>query len=418
MTTQGEWHDLGDLDDLLLVDHHCHSVVSRDLSRREFELLSTESSDPAPAGTTFFDTQLGLSLRRWCPPVLGLAPYAEPAEYLKRRRELGVAEVSRRLLRAAAVTQFLVDTGYGQAELNSVAEFADAAGAHARAVVRLEQVAEELAASGASPAEFVTRYPAALAAAASGAVAVKSIVAYRYGLDFDPGRPTDADVRRAAARWLREAESSAPAEGIVPPGGSVPAVGSVPAEGSAAGAGSGSGPSQRYRITSPVLLRFLLWSAIDLGLPVQIHTGFGDRDLDLHRCNPLLMTRFIRATQPAGVPLMLLHCYPYHREAGYLAQIYPHVYCDVGLALNFTGARAPAVVAESLELTPFGKALYSSDAFGLPELHYLGAVVFRRVLRQVLVDWLRDGMLTAADAHRIAVMIGAGNARRVYRLAE
>ena len=130
------------------------------------------------------------------------------------------------------------------------------------------------------------------------------------------------------------------------------------------------------------------------------------------------MTGFIRATQPAGVPLMLLHCYPYHREAGYLAQIYPHVYCDVGLALNFTGARAPAVVAESLELTPFGKALYSSDAFGLPELHYLGAVVFRRALRQVLDDWLRDGMLTAADARRIAVMIGAGNARRVYRLAK
>ena len=231
-----------------------------------------------------------------------------------------------------------------------------------------------------------------LAGAASGAAAVKSVVAYRYGLDFDPARPGDADVRRAAAGWL-----------------------DVLAAGPAAAAGAAAA---QYRITSPVLLRFLLWSAIDLGLPVQIHTGFGDRDLDLRRCNPLLMTGFIRATQSAGVPLMLLHCYPYHREAGYLAQIYPHVYCDVGLALNFTGARAPAVVAESLELTPFGKALYSSDAFGLPELHYLGAVVFRRALGQVLADWLRDGTLTAADARRIAGMIGAGNARRVYRPAQ
>ncbi len=118
------------------------------------------------------------------------------------------------------------------------------------------------------------------------------------------------------------------------------------------------------------------------------------------------------------MPLLLLHCYPFHREAGYLAQIYPHVYCDVGLALNFTGARAGAVLAESLELTPFGKMLYSSDAFGLPELHYLGEVVFRRALRRTLGEWLREGMLTAADAIRVAALIGAGNARRVYRLAE
>ena len=389
--------DLNELSDLVLVDHHCHGVVTRDLSPSEFELFSTESGEPAPAGTTVFDSQFGLSLRRWCPPVLGLAPYAEPAEYLRRRRELGAADVNERLLRAAAVAEFLVDTGYeptefgGAARLCNPAELAAVAGARARAVVRLEQVAEELAAACAGPADFATRYPAVLAGAASGAVAVKSIVAYRYSLDFDPARPTGAEVRRAADGWLRRAARSAETE---------------------------PGASPRYRVTSPVLLRFLLWSAIDLGLPIQIHTGFGDRDLDLHRCNPLLMTEFIRACGPAGVPLMLLHCYPYHREAGYLAQIYPHVYCDVGLALNFTGARARAVLAESLELTPFAKALYSSDAFGLPELHYLGAVGFRRALRQVLGDWLRDGMLTPADAVRIARLIGAGNACRVYRLAE
>ena len=34
------------------------------------------------------------------------------------------------------------------------------------------------------------------------------------------------------------------------------------------------------------------------------------------------------------------------------------------------------MLAEALELTPFHKMLYSSDAFGLPELHYLGAAAF------------------------------------------
>jgi uncharacterized protein len=372
--------------DVTLLDHHCHGVVVADLDPSEFELLITESSDPAPAGTTFFDSQLGLSLRRWCPPVLGLAPHAQPREYLARRRELGVDEVNRRLLRAASVAGFVVDTGYQpgpQGQLTPAAELGAAAGVPAHAVVRLEQVAEELAAAGTAAGEFAARYPAALAetAAAVGAVAVKSVAAYRYGLDVEPGRPAAAQVRHAAAVWLREQAGRL-----------------------------------RPRLVSPVLLRFLLWSAIDLGLPIQIHAGFGDRDLTLHRANPVLMTDFIRATQPAGVPLLFLHCYPYHREAGYLAHIYPHVYCDVGLALNFTGARAHAVLAESLELTPFGKAMYSSDAFGLPELHYLGAVVFRRALARVIGDWLRDGALTAADAGRAAAMIGAGNARRVYGL--
>lgn len=366
-----------------LIDHHCHGVVTKDLDSREFELLITESSDPAPAGTTFFDSQLGLSLRRWCPPVLGLAPHARPEDYLERRRELGVAEVNSRLLRAALVSGLLVDTGYRPGELTNAAELGAAAGAAAHSVVRLEQVAEDVVSAGTSATDFPSRYTEALASAAKGAVAVKSVAAYRHGLDIEPGRPTANEVRDAAAVWIKEWAGHA-----------------LP------------------RLRSPILLRFLLWSAIDLGLPVQIHTGFGDRDLDLHRCNPLLMTGFIRAVQPAGVPLLLLHCYPYHREAGYLAQVYPHVYCDVGLALNFTGARAHAVLAESLELTPFGKALYSSDAFGLPELHFLGAVVFRRAFERVTNEWLRDGLLTPADAARIGEMIGAGNARRVYRLPD
>jgi hypothetical protein len=113
---------------------------------------------------------------------------------------------------------------------------------------------------------------------------------------------------------------------------------------------------------------------------------------------------------------MLLHCYPFHRGAGYLAQAYPHVYLDVGLAINYTGARAAAVVAESLELAPFGKLLFSSDAWGPAELHYLGAWLWRRATARVLGEWVAGGDWSQADALRVAEMVGAGNARRVYRL--
>ncbi len=77
------------------------------------------------------------------------------------------------------------------------------------------------------------------------------------------------------------------------------------------------------RLADEVLHRFFIWCGADLGLPIQFHVGYGDRDIDLHRCNPLLLTGLLRALEPTGVPVMLLHNYPYHREAGYLAQVFP-----------------------------------------------------------------------------------------------
>jgi hypothetical protein len=71
-----------------------------------------------------------------------------------------------------------------------------------------------------------------------------------------------------------------------------------------------------------------------------------------------------------------------------------------------------------MELAPFGKLLYSSDAFGLAELHHLGAVLFRRALGEVLDDWVSRDECSVEEAERIAELVGRANARRIYRLAE
>jgi predicted TIM-barrel fold metal-dependent hydrolase len=111
---------------------------------------------------------------------------------------------------------------------------------------------------------------------------------------------------------------------------------------------------------------------------------------------------------------MLLHCYPFHRQAAYLANVYPHVAVDVGLAVGHLGLRSGTVLAEALELAPFGSLLYSSDGAMLAELHYLGAVLFRRALGTLLDRWVTDDDMSAQDAERFARMIGADNARRIY----
>jgi len=372
----------GLLDGVPLVDHHCHGVVRTDLDRAGFELLATESDRPAPDGCTGFDTQVGFAVRRWCAPVLGLPPHATPDDYLAQRARLGAAEVNRRLLGAAGVGTFLVDTGYQAGDLLGPDEMAAAAaGSAAAEVVRLEAVAEQVARGGVRAADFASAYAESLAAATTDAVGLKSIMAYRHGLDFDPERPAAREVGEAAGRWMRRIEDT----GIA-------------------------------RLDDPVLLREVLWAGVDRGLPIQFHVGLGDPDLHLDRCDPTRMTGFLRAVRERGIAVLLLHCYPFHRQAGYLAQVFPHVYLDVGLAVNFVGARAAAVVGETLELAPFHKVLYASDAYALAELHYLGAALFRRAFDDVVGEWLGAGLWSAPDAERVARMIGAGNAERVYRL--
>lgn len=365
-----------DLTGLELVDHHCHGLVRRDLDRAEFEAMLTEAAAPSALGGSLLDSQLGFALRRWCPPLLDLEPHADADAYLARRAELGVEEVHRRLMGAVGTGTFLVDTGFLPEPLTSPDELAALTGGVGREVVRLEAVAEEvLSGSGADgfPAAFRDR----LARRCRDAVGVKSVAAYRSGLALDGPRPTDAAVVAAADRTLR--------------GGSA-------------------------RIADPVLHGFLVWSGIDLGMPVQFHVGLGDSDVDLHRGDPLLLTDLLRATEPAGVPVMLLHTYPFHRHAGYLAQVFGHVFVDVGLATHNLGARSAALLPELLELAPFGKVLFSSDAFGLPELYLLGTLLFRRALGGHLGAGVEAGDWTAADAARVAELIGSGNARRAYRL--
>jgi predicted TIM-barrel fold metal-dependent hydrolase len=364
---------------LQLVDHHVHGAFAVELDRAEFEVhLNEGSPDPVPDWMTQFDSQLGFAIRRWCAPLLDLPAHASAEEYWRRRGELGVRTVTERLLRAAGVSDWVVDTGFAADAVLGVDGMAGASGARGHRIVRLESLAEELAADGVAGRDYADEFGARLERATRQAVGVKSILAYRAGFDIDLSPPEPRAVAHAADRWV-----------------------------------DGGGP----RLVDPVLLRHGLHVAVGLGLPIQIHTGFGDRDLDLHRSNPIHLLDFLRMPGVADVPILLLHCYPYHREAGYLAQAFGNVYFDVGLALNHVGVRSTAVVAESFELAPFAKQLYSSDAWGPPELHHLGAALWRRAVTTVFGRWVEDGDWSAADAQRVADMIGRDNASRVYRLA-
>jgi hypothetical protein len=376
-------------DVLPLLDHHVHGVVGGELDRPGFERLISESGLAPAAGLTHFDSPLGLAIRRWCAPVLDLPALCPAEAYLSRRAELGAEEVNRRLLSGAGLQMLLVDTGHRGGEVADPAAMAALAGAPAAEIARIEPVVEAHAAASDGPSEFLSGLGAALEQALRSGphpvVGMKCVLAYRHGFALEARQPDDGEVRRAADGWFRR---------------------------------SAGGPG--WRFDDPVLYRHLLGVVAELAaaqrLPVQFHSGFGDTDLDLHHADPVVFTPWVRRLGAAGVTMVFLHGYPYHRQAGYLAAVYPHVYFDVGCILTYAGAQAGRILGEALELAPFTKQLYSSDAFGLGELVWLGADVFRRELGRTLGGWVGSGVCTRADAERIQRLIGTENARRIYPL--
>jgi predicted TIM-barrel fold metal-dependent hydrolase len=366
--------------DLPLIDHHCHGVVGSELGDAEFRGLATESDWPGPAGTDSLDSPFGLAVRRVCAPILGLEPLAPMDEYLAQRRNIGAAEANRLLLRSTGTCDYLLDTGIPDARLLDPAAMAACAGARTREIVRIERVAENLA-SESTAAGFVAKLPETLAARSREAVGLKSIIAYRHGFGIPAERPTEREALEAADEWFRAAEKTG-----------------------------------TFRITDPVLLRLGLWAGIDTGLPVQLHTGYGDGDIELFRADPSRLNPLFHATRSLGVNFMLLHCYPFVREAGILAQIFPHVFMDVGLVSHYLGPSSGTAIRQAMEIAPFSKILYSSDSYGLGEHYAVSAANWRTAFADLMDECVGSGWATPDDAERIATMVDSKNARRVYKL--
>lgn len=358
--------------EVALIDQHVHGCWMTAGDRRRFEnALNEANTEPIAEFDSGFDSQLGFAVRAHCGPILGLPRHVDPQVYWECRSQLSEVELARLFLPAAGVSTWLFDTGIddGTADL---ATLSDVSGGHVLEVVRLEQVAEQAAQAA---GDYASAFEEILGRRMVSAVGTKSILAYRGGFEGDLSEPSSAQVAESARRWR---------------------------------------DSGGRRLQDRVLLRFGLHQALRLGKPLQLHVGLGDRDCDLHKTNPLLLLDFLR--QSGDTPIVLLHCYPYEREAGYLAQAFNNVYVDCGLSVNYLGARAPAFIARLLELAPFRKMLYSSDGFGPAELHFLGATLWRKGIQRVLGEFVDAGDWSEGDALRVVDLIARDNARRIYRV--
>ena len=267
------------------------------------------------------------------------------------------AEYASSLLRATRTEWLLVDDGYPPpGEGTSWDELGELANCRARPVLRIERVAEEAGLDGLR--SEVT------AARENGFVGLKTIAAYRCGLDFEAFETSDSLVpgERVERAAMRDAVTAA--------------------------------LEANEETGSP--------------LPVQVHTGFGDSDLFLPRVQPGFLKPLIERFR--DTPFVLLHCYPFVREAGWLAHVYGNVYFDLSLTIPHV-SRPAEMVRQALELAPVSKLLYASDAARTPELYYLAAKWWREALAEVLTETLEPH-----EAEVAGKQVLGENARALYGL--
>jgi predicted TIM-barrel fold metal-dependent hydrolase len=371
-----------DLDDLPILDHHCHAMrrLPAALSLPEWARFFTESRDPEQVREhvphTLFFRYAVRDLASW----LECAPEADAV--LAARAALGEA-FARRILADAGLEALYLDTGFASAESLSPAEMAALAPCPVGSILRLETLLEALIPGTPDLESLLDGFLTAVRRApAEGHVALKSIAAYRTGLEI--GDPSEAEAEgglaRARKRWER--------------------------------AGT-------LRLADPDLLHFCLRRAFlaagEMGLPVQLHTGFGDADADLRRASPLHLRGLLEDPRFRPTCFVLLHAaYPYVRETAHLAAIYGNVFMDTSLAIPLLGPLAAPLWRDALSLAPTSKLLAASDAFGLPEHFWLAARWTRRSLARVLNELIDDGALDVDGARAAAAAILAGNARRLY----
>ncbi|WP_376788500.1 amidohydrolase family protein [Thermoflexus sp.] len=371
-----------DLSAIPIVDQHAHNLL-RPESARDFAYPSAFTEGYAAEVVTRHARETIFFRRsmREIAELLGCEPKLEAI--LEVREHLGFEEVARRCFAAAGFEAILLDDGFMPDRVMPTKwhnRFAQV-----RRLLRVEFLAEQWIGALSSWEAFEEAFRAALHVPDPEVVGFKTIVAYRTGLAIEP---PDPEAARAAFQAMRQQAER----------------------------------GERLRLAHKPLNDWVVWRTLEaaahLRLPVQFHTGFGDPDLDLRWANPLHLRPLLEHPSFQRVPFVLLHAsYPYTREAGYLAAVYPHVYVDLGLAIPFLSRSGMAFVVRAfLEFTPLSKIMFSTDAHLIPELFYLGARWGRRILGEVLEETIRAGDLTAMEAEEAAEAILRRNARTLYGL--
>lgn len=282
----------------------------------------------------------------------------------------------RGLFSDAGIDELVLDASWPPGSERHVADFARLSGCRVHLLWRLEPVVDALLDRGAGVDEILAEVDEHIASArARGVCGFKTVIAYRSGLAVDP----DATVAQAGSALRR------------------------------------GGPAA-FKPLRDVLFRRLLAGAADTGLPLQIHTGFGDSDLRLGGSDPTLLEGVLDSPVGRRAPVVLLHSsYPFQDAASYLAAARPNVHVDLSLVNIFAPANLADGLRRIMATAPVDRVLFGTDAYVLPEAFWFAAVMLREAWQVVRDGLLAQGMDPGWMREAERAMVD-GNARRLYGL--
>jgi hypothetical protein len=285
-----------------------------------------------------------------------------------------------RLFRDANIEALVVDTGYPQPPVD-MSGYRAITPVEILTIYRIEPPIKALLDEGVPWGEFIRRFDEGITRAIEqeGFFGLKSIIAYRTGLEIDIAQEGDEAGKSGLKHALAHPDDM-----------------------------TASKPLRDH-----LLLRALRLAG-DLDVPFQIHTGIGDRDIVLERCNPALLNPVLKRDPYRNTKVVLIHTYPYVAEASWMAAALPNVWMDLSEGVPFATTAADRIFATALEMAPINRILYGSDAFAGPEQIWLGAKLAKAALSRVLTDLCQKDLVTEEDARVTARAILAGNARALY----
>ncbi len=368
------------LTSIAIFDHHAHPLYTEERWRTE-PLERYFTQNPSPEMLHFVRDSLFFrrSLRDLA-EFFGCKPSLEALE--ETRRQHNYPELARWLFAEANISHLLIEDSPSNDDLWPAEAHTQNLALGVGRIVRLEAELEQLLDHHDSATHLLNAFEGHLRELAPRVATFKSVVAYRSGLDI--GRHNLVELERAYSELRRSLTSS-----------------------------------QTPRITSKPLLDSMLWMALkvasETGKVVQFHTGYGDSSLDIRLANPLGLRTVLEAPELRGLKIVLLHGYPYVREAGYLASSYPGVYLDLGLTIPAGSVHAMrTALHEATHLAPLSKVLFSTSARHSPEMFWIAARWGRRIVAQVLEQAVYNGDLTNEETEWAAQRILSLNAAELY----
>jgi hypothetical protein len=366
-----------------LIDNHGHSLLSDFRLASESDFIST-FSESRFASLMTADIEHSLVFLELKKRLFDLSDATSIAEYLTLRK--GSSAFARHLVKElfakAGFERILLDDGFNTGKMVPMDQFESITGVQVSRVVRIEPVLEKLICEHSNAGAVEGHLEKRLLPARDRSIAgLKTIVCYRGGLSINEIDPEDAHANFFECR-----------NNILATG----------------------------RIRRSSYYHHLLLKAFDLAvkrdLPVQVHCGLGDDDADLSLSNPELLHRLLRKPRFSMLKLVLLHCYPFQKEAAILASLYPGVHFDLSLA-SFLLADQAELYRDALASAPYTKILAGTDGHSQPETYYQGAMALRQGLSTTLLSFEQKGSVSREEAGEIENAILHGNARRLYKLA-